>query len=89
MDKSEALDLIIENLQPALNKIAESGWTVRDFDIVICPVPPPTPPPPPKQNVSDGASYTGYSCLACQSTRMQWRGSCQLCLDCGETTSCG
>jgi len=32
--------------------------------------------------------YTGNSCRQCQSARMVRNGSCEKCLDCGDTSGC-
>ena len=32
--------------------------------------------------------YTGSICSACGSSRMKRNGSCELCVDCGETSGC-
>jgi ribonucleoside-diphosphate reductase alpha chain len=32
--------------------------------------------------------FTGAQCLACSSMKVKQNGSCQVCIDCGETTGC-
>ena len=32
--------------------------------------------------------FTGAQCLACNSMKVKQNGSCQVCIDCGETTGC-
>jgi len=41
-----------------------------------------------KAPVVAGAGYTGNSCKSCSSVRMVRSGSCEMCLECGQTTGC-
>jgi len=93
MDRSKALDIILNALKPALDQVKAAGFTVKDFDVVVCdPVQiddaVPTPETAPVQEHQSDV-YTGYVCLACGSNRTIWKGSCRICLECGETNSCG
>jgi len=41
-----------------------------------------------KARVAKAHGFTGAQCLACGSMKVKQNGSCQVCVDCGETTGC-
>ena len=41
-----------------------------------------------KSRVAKAQGFTGAQCLACGSMKVKQNGSCQVCVDCGETTGC-
>jgi len=97
MTCTEALDFLLDALQPAVTHLRREGFDVQrkgggDLEIEVVRVAPaPAPPAELNGQWSSALGYTGEVCPNpnCRSVRMVSTGACSTCQDCGTTGGCG
>lgn len=94
LDEGKSFGEAYPNLHDPADREALKAYFVHTPDLPIHRAPPPATIDPLEVSTntvkapSGNHAYTGNTCTRCYGVHMVRNGTCELCLDCGETSGC-